>query len=159
MDEYRGHPESKSFVPDGTSCSRATRGLLLRRPVLALLATYIGKESNRLDDTRAGLIHDARDATDQYIDSGDPWVRFVLPILRLIPRERLAQAAGIHPRKVAAIRNGHASPRHAHRIALLDEAGRFAQEVLAERGLAAPRESLAACAKYVTYLGTALVVS
>lgn len=39
------HPEDKSLGPDGEACNEYTRGLLKRRPVLAMLPfEYIGKE-------------------------------------------------------------------------------------------------------------------
>jgi hypothetical protein len=42
------HPEDKSLGPDGTPCHEYTRGLLRRRPVVAMLPfNYIGKEIER----------------------------------------------------------------------------------------------------------------
>jgi len=42
------HPEDKSLGPDGEACNEYTRGLLKRRPVLAMLPfEYIGKEVER----------------------------------------------------------------------------------------------------------------
>jgi hypothetical protein len=42
------HPEDKSLGPDGSPCHEYTRGLLLRRPVVAMLPfEYIGKEVER----------------------------------------------------------------------------------------------------------------
>jgi len=42
------HPEDKSLGPDGTPCHEYTRGVLLRRPVLAMIPfEYIGKEVDR----------------------------------------------------------------------------------------------------------------
>ncbi len=42
------HPEDKSLGPDGSPCQEYTRGLLLRRPVRAMLPfEYIGKEVER----------------------------------------------------------------------------------------------------------------
>jgi hypothetical protein len=42
------HPEDKSLAPDGTPCNAYTRGLLLRRPIQAMIPFgYIGKEIER----------------------------------------------------------------------------------------------------------------
>ena len=42
------HPEDKSLGPEGEACNEYTRGLLKRRPVLAMLPfEYIGKEVER----------------------------------------------------------------------------------------------------------------
>jgi hypothetical protein len=42
------HPEDKSLSPDGKSCAAYTRGLLLRRPIMAMTPfVFIGKEIER----------------------------------------------------------------------------------------------------------------
>ena len=42
------HPENKSLAPDGTPCGPYTRGLLLRRPIRAMIPfNFIGKEIER----------------------------------------------------------------------------------------------------------------
>src|SRR5260370_41348310 len=42
------HPEDKSLGPDGSPCHEYTRGVLLRRPVHAMIPfEYIGKEIER----------------------------------------------------------------------------------------------------------------
>lgn len=53
---YEAHPESKSVGPDGRPCERATTGGLGRRQVRGLSLTYVGKESNRLDEGEVGLV-------------------------------------------------------------------------------------------------------
>jgi hypothetical protein len=58
LKEYRAHAETKSLAPDGTLCVGASMGLLQRRPVTRLYGAYVGKESNRLEEVDAGLIHD-----------------------------------------------------------------------------------------------------
>src|SRR5256886_14792779 len=55
--EYRAPPDPKSLGPDGAPCSRGTIGLLMRRPVRAGSAVYIGKESNRHEEVDHGLVH------------------------------------------------------------------------------------------------------
>jgi hypothetical protein len=70
-------------------------------------------------------------------------------VLREIPKRDLAQAAGIHPRTVVALRNGHASPRPQHRAALLQVAATFARDQLSAWGVQAPPDQYAACAVYL----------
>ncbi len=59
--DYRVHPEPKRLGPDGQPCDRATVGLLRRRPVTGITIDYVGKESNRLEDVQAGVVHDPKD--------------------------------------------------------------------------------------------------
>jgi len=55
---YRVHPEAKSLGPDGLPCGKHTVGLLQRRPVRLGELVHIGKESNRLEEVKQGLVHD-----------------------------------------------------------------------------------------------------
>ena len=48
--EYEFHPEAKCAVSNGAPCSKQTVGLLGRRHVAIDEITYIGKESNRLEE-------------------------------------------------------------------------------------------------------------
>jgi hypothetical protein len=150
--EYRNHPEAKFLGPDGVACGRATRGLLQRRSVWtrADLITYIGKEANKVEDRQKGLVHDQTEVLTQYHDPRrDPWRTLVVPVLRDVPRAQLAQAAGIHPRAVAALRNGHTLPRPQHRAALTQAAADFARGQLRAWGVQAPHDQYAACATYL----------
>ena len=81
--DYRLHPEHKFHGPDGQPCRRATRGLLRRRPVHPAGAPkLIGKEANRLDDVRAGLIGRHGEAITSYDDpTTDTMHHLVLPVL------------------------------------------------------------------------------
>jgi hypothetical protein len=63
----------------------------------------------------------------------------------MMKRGELAVAAGIHPRKIAAIRNGHARPRPGHREALLRAAGRYARQELRAGGRRPPVSDIEAC--------------
>jgi Mg2+ and Co2+ transporter CorA len=111
---------------------------------------YIGKESNRLEDVEAGTVHDLEEVLTEYRDPDrDDWTEVVLPVLREVPKADLAAATRIHPRKVAAIRNGHARPRRDHRAALMVCAGTFAKERLREAGLKPLRDDVAACRRYI----------
>ena len=45
--KYLGKPEMKSLAPDGTPCTRATQGLLLRSKIVAGRIIPVGKETDR----------------------------------------------------------------------------------------------------------------
>lgn len=68
-EEFATHPEAKSASDDGHPCGRETIGLLRRRSVHALSITHIGKESNRLEDVRAGLVQDSAEVVSRYDDT------------------------------------------------------------------------------------------
>jgi hypothetical protein len=155
VEAYTVHPEAKSLAPDGRPCRRSTVGLLSRRPVQASGIHYIGKESNRLEDVEAGTVHRLRDVLSEYHDPDqDPFDLYVIPILAEVPARVLAESAGMHPRKVAAIRNGHARPRRVHQAALTNCAAEFARERLREAGFKAPRTDASACHAYVILRGS-----
>jgi hypothetical protein len=68
FDAYATHPEPKSATPDGLECERTTIGLLARRAVHATGVTYVGKESNRMEDVENGLVHSWDDVQSQFSD-------------------------------------------------------------------------------------------
>jgi len=55
--EYEFHPGAKSADAKGKPSGKQTFGLLRRRHVRIERIIYIGKESNRLEEIYAGLIH------------------------------------------------------------------------------------------------------
>ena len=149
LEDFRHHPEAKSAGADGRPCGRQTVGPLRRRGVRTLpeLLTYVGKESNRLEEVETGLGHDPDEVYMEYVDPGrDPWRALVLPVLREMPSRLLAEATGLSTRSVREIRNGHSRPRPRHREALMRAAADFARSRLRERGDADPNDDLAACA-------------
>lgn len=101
--------------------ARCTRGLLQRRVVRAVgKPLLVGKESNKLEEMDAGLVHDWDEVRNIYGDpEKDIWETEVLPKLKQIPAKELAEAAGTSVRAVKAIRNGHEGPRPETREALL----------------------------------------
>jgi hypothetical protein len=148
--EYRQHPESKSLAPDGTPCTGTTVGFLLRRSVIALYLAHVGKESNRLEEVEAGLVHDPDEVYTEYQDPAhDPWTTLVVPVLKRMPRAVLSQQVGVSERTIAAIRNGQASPRAAHREALIRAAAAFARTQLADTGQPVTRGDLEVCAAWL----------
>ncbi len=64
--EYEVHPEPKSAALDGSPCGPGTRALLRRRAVRVGRVVHIGKESNRLEDIEAGLVHDIEEVVEVY---------------------------------------------------------------------------------------------
>jgi len=152
LDEYRRHPETKSLAPDGAVCSGTTVGLLRRRPVTAAYVTHVGKESNRLEEVNAGLVHDPEEVYTAYEDpSHGPWQTLVVPVLKHMPRAVLAEQIGLSERSIAAVRNGHALPRAVHQKALTRAAGDYAREGLRAAGMPVRVRlgDIEACAAYL----------
>jgi len=50
LSRYTRHPEPKCLDPSGHVCDGSSIGLLQRRPISAALPSYIGKESNLLEE-------------------------------------------------------------------------------------------------------------
>jgi hypothetical protein len=149
LDRYRAHPEPKSLSPDLRPCSRKTRGLLHRRPVIATEISYIGKESNRLEETSAGLIHDAAEILSHYTDPAlDPWHTLVIPALRRFKRAEIAERACLDRRTIQRLLTGRSSPRRTHRNTLTGIAAELAAADLQARGLEPVRSPLATLTLY-----------
>jgi hypothetical protein len=151
LDEYRGHPESKSLAPDGTLCRGSTVGLLRRRPVTALCLKHVGKESNRLEEVEAGLVHDADEVYTEYADPGhDPWRAIIVPVLKRIPLPQLQAETGLSRTQVKALRNEHAHPRAWTQAKTTRAAAGFARQQLQGAGKPMPRGDLEVCAAYLS---------
>ncbi|MDP9370918.1 MAG: helix-turn-helix domain-containing protein [Chloroflexota bacterium] len=131
IEEYRRHPEAKSANASGRPCDRKTVGLLHRRPVTALSITHVGKESNRLEDVQAGLVHDPEKVYTEYTDPRrNPWQTLVLPVLQRMTRVELAARTGLSRSALTAIRSGRAIPRAKTRDKLTRAAAEYAREQL-----------------------------
>jgi hypothetical protein len=123
--EYRIHAETKSLAPTGVVCDGTTCGLLQRRTIAVGYVTHVGKESNRLEEVNAGLLHDPDEVYTEYTDpSHDPHWQLALQQLKRIPVKTLAAETGLSRSQLIAIRNGHARPRAANRQRLLQVAHR-----------------------------------
>ena len=96
FEEYEFHPEPKSAAPDGEAADQRTCGLLVRRAVEAVSITYVGKESNLLEDVENEIIHDWDDVQQQYHDARlDLLNRMLREIpLKGISRRRRGSASG-----------------------------------------------------------------
>ena len=152
--EYRCHREHKSLAPDGQPCAQASVGLLQRRPVEALQVVYVGKESNRLEEVQHGLIEDEDEVMNEYPDpSNDPFIRFVMPVLKDMPRGQLVTACALHPDSLKRIIAGR-RPRVSVRERLSSIAIDHAREGLASREVDAPTNSLALLHSYIEVCGS-----
>jgi hypothetical protein len=148
FDEHKLHPESKSAGPDGNPCGPNTRGVLSRRSVHAAYIISIGKESNKLEEVEHQEIHDLDEVLEFYSDpKADPWFVLVVPILKLIPREKLAKIGGVTERSIQALRNGRWKPSAKTRTALTHAAGNYARTRV---GLDI-RDDLCACAAFADH--------
>jgi hypothetical protein len=155
LDEYRRHPEAKGLAPDGRVCSGATVGLLQRRPVTATYLTHVGKESNRLEEVEAGLVHDADEVYTAYEDPQHaPWQQLVLPVLKQIPVHRLQEQTGMSPSQLKAIRNGHALPHYSNRATLIRIVSTWVREQAPHSATTrVALDDLEACAAYLAAHG------
>jgi hypothetical protein len=109
--EYEYHPESKCADADGNVCGKQTVGLLQRRNVQVDRVVYIGKESNRLEEVEAGMIHDTDSAYTEYPDPRrDEWQTKILPALKQIPLQKAVELSGVSRRAVIDLRAGRSRP-------------------------------------------------
>jgi hypothetical protein len=144
LDLYGRHPEPKSIDHTGRPCSRASTGLLTRRPITASHICLIGKESNNLEHREAGLVGDLDLVLSTYDDPAlDPWRTLVLPILAHFPTRRVAECAQIDRRTVQRILRGTRPRRNlATRLTLI--ARDLAHGELEAQGIQPPTDR-AAC--------------
>jgi hypothetical protein len=153
LDRYRTHAEPKSLGPDGLPCTRATIGLLSRRPLQALTVAHVGREANLLAEIQAGLVGDEEETLVEYRDSKrGVWDRLILRVLRELPVRETAAAAGIGERTLKDLRAGRARPTRSTRDALSAVAVAHARASLASDGIAQPRSDDACLARYLEEL-------
>ena len=93
--EYEFHPGAKSADAKGKPSGKQSVGLLRRRHVRVERIVYIGKESNRLEEIEAGVIHSPDNVYTEYPDPRrDEWQTRILPVLSKIPVEALMRFSG-----------------------------------------------------------------
>ena len=93
--EYESHLGSKSADAKGKPSGKQTFGLLRRRHVRVERIIYIGKESNRLEEIEAGVIHSPESVYTEYPDpSRDEWQTGILPALKKITIAALMRFSG-----------------------------------------------------------------
>jgi hypothetical protein len=119
---YADRPESKFLASGGEACLQDSLGTLLRRRIEAERAEYIGKEGNLLERRVEGL--GVRSEVQSLYEDPEDFERFVVPVLRGLPRADLAVAAGISERAVRDVLTLRTKPRRRHRSAFADLAAR-----------------------------------
>jgi hypothetical protein len=116
--EYECHPEAKYAGSNGAPCTKQTSGLLSRRHVAIDSITYIGKESNRLEEVEEQSLLDPSDVYNEYVDPRrDEWATEILPKLKAMPLRELMERTGLPRSTVQAIRAGRRP--HRRNLALL----------------------------------------
>ncbi len=119
--EYEFHPEAKCADSTGAPCKKQSRGLLSRRSIAIDRITYIGKESNRLEEVEAQSLLDPSDAYTQYADPRrDEWATKILARLKAMPLRELMERTGLSRSTLQAIRAGrrpHVRNREILRVA------------------------------------------
>ncbi|MDP9370052.1 MAG: hypothetical protein M3Q03_17570 [Chloroflexota bacterium] len=130
--DYALHPEGDWLGPDGMPCTRATRGVLQRRPVQKIAEIVIGKEGDVLarkrDDPQTAF---GTREVEHLVARGDPWAEIVVPALRLLPVSTVAAECRVSARTVKRWRCGATHPEDDGLVArqLAREANRFLEAV------------------------------
>jgi hypothetical protein len=107
LEEYEFHPEAKCADASGAPCGKQTVGLLQRRHVTIESLSFIGKESNKLEEVEDGSIPDAGDVYAEYPDPRrDEWTTKTLPKLKALAIRERMRRSGLSRRAVQMIRTG-----------------------------------------------------
>jgi hypothetical protein len=110
--QYEFHLGAKSADAKGKPSSKQTFGLLRRRHVRVEQIIYIGKESNRLEEMEAGVIHSPESVYTEYPDpSREDWQTRILPILQKIPIAVLLRFSGRSRSMLLRTMAGRSRPR------------------------------------------------
>jgi hypothetical protein len=110
--EYEFHPGAKSADAKGKPSGKQTFGLLRRRQIRVERIIYIGKESNRLEETEAGVIHSPDSVYTEYPDPHrDEWQTKILPVLKNIPVADLMRLSGRSRSMLLKALAGRSRPR------------------------------------------------
>ena len=104
---YENLAEAKCADSSGRPCAKQTAGLLQRRLVRIDGFRFIGKESNKLEEVEAGMLHDPQSVYTEYPDKRrDDWVTKTLPALKAMPLSKLEKQSGLSRATLQAIRAG-----------------------------------------------------
>ena len=110
--EYEFHPGSKSADAKGHPSGKQTLGLLQRRHIRVEQITYIGKESNNLEEVESGTIHSAQSVYTEYPDPRrEEWQSKILPVLKKIPVGALMKLSGLSRSMLTRALAGRSRPR------------------------------------------------
>jgi hypothetical protein len=103
--EYEFHPEAKCADSSGAPRTKQSVGLLGRRHVAIDSITYIGKESNRLQEVEEQSLLDPSDVYTEYPDPRrDEWATKILPKLKAVPLRELMEQTGFPRSTLQALR-------------------------------------------------------
>jgi hypothetical protein len=117
--EYAFHPGSKGADAHGNPSGKQTIGLLQRRHIRVGQIIYIGKESNKLEETEEGTIHSAQSVYTEYPDPRrEEWQTKVLPVLRKFPVRVLMRLSNKSRSMLARTLAGRTRPRAKHQVLL-----------------------------------------
>jgi hypothetical protein len=132
LGDYRTHPETKSAGSDGTLCTRRTSGLLQRLWVVPSAITHVGKESNKLEEVQAGLVHDPDEVYTEYRDPAEnPEWEAVVRVLQTIPRKLLIEQTGLSRSTLKAVCNRRCMPHRRNREALIRAIRAYSRSAIA----------------------------
>jgi hypothetical protein len=93
--EYEFHIGAKSADAKGEPSGKQTFGLLRRRHVRVERIVCIGRESNRLEEIEAAVIHLPESVYTEYPDpKRDEWETRILLLLKKIPVKTLMKVSG-----------------------------------------------------------------
>ena len=110
--EYEFHAGAKSADARGKPSGKQTVGLLRRRSVQVERIVYIGRESNRLEEIEAGVIHSPESVYTAYPDPHrDEWETKILPLLKKIPIAALMRVSGRSRSMLERALAGRSRPR------------------------------------------------
>jgi hypothetical protein len=110
--EYEFHPGAKSADAKGKPSGKQSFGLLRRRHVRVERIIYIGKESNRLEEIEAGVIHSPESVYTEYPDPHrEEWQTKILPGLKKIPIAALMRFSGRSRSMLLRTMAGRSRPR------------------------------------------------
>jgi len=110
--QYEFHLGAKSADAKGKPSGKQTFGLLRRRHVRVERIIYIGKESNRLEEIEAGVIHSPESVYTEYPDPHrDEWQTKILPLLNKIPVAVLTTLSGRSRSMLVKALAGRSRPR------------------------------------------------
>ncbi len=109
---YEFHLGAKNADAKGKPSGKQTFGLLRRRHVRVDQIIYIGRESNRLEEMEAGVIHSPDSVYTEYPDPNrDEWQTRILPILKNIPIPALIRVSGRSRSMLRRALAGRSRPR------------------------------------------------
>lgn len=134
LSDYVDHPEHTFNDRYGMPCRRSTIGRLQPCTIRVTARAYVGKEGNRIDDSRMGLTL-ASDVCQAYGDDSEHWEHWaplVLPVLRRWTAEEVGRRSGarVSIRQVRKVLSSSSAPGREFRAALVALAATVAADDL-----------------------------